>query len=55
MKVSKILDFSEIDSVSDTGHLDEFVQKRPVASVLSDFETEENDVLVKRVKSFREL
>lgn len=37
---------SEIDSVSDAWHLDEFVKERTIGRVLSDFEAEADDMLV---------
>jgi len=48
-------EFGEVNHFPNAGHFDEFVEESPIGRVLPNFETQENDVLVKCVSSFREL
>jgi len=45
-------EFLKIDGAPNPRHLDKFVKKRPICRVLPNFETEEDDVLVKCVPFF---
>jgi len=44
-----------MNRVPNTGHLDELVKECPVRRILSNFEIQENDVLMERVALLREL
>jgi len=48
-------EFGKVNYFPNAGHLGQFVEESPIGRVLPHFETQENDVLMKGVPSFREL